>query len=247
MIQGMFDDVPRFVSTYNATLEAYRREHAIKNQANPFPNMTVNGTEFEMPFWEIVESGRKAVTVDVARSSRSLENKLIAPRGSIVTLMLRGVCSDLFIHGLGGGKYDQFVDAFAQEYWGASLPRFVVASATRYLFPHQVDYYLRAKELKGRYKEMVSHTNKFLGQGVFSEGDEAALAPLVERRRTLVEELQGASSNAERSPVAHALNEVNRAIKGQIDTSSIASILNDGGIDDARLGRWMCREYPFFF
>ena len=247
MIQGMFDDVPRLVSTYNATLEAYRREHGIKNQANPFPNMSVNGTEFEMPFWEIVEGARKAVTVDVASSSRSLENKLIAPRGSIVTLMLRGVCSDLFIHGLGGGKYDQFVDAFAQEYWGAPLPRFVVASATRYLFPHQVDYYLRARELKGRYKEMVSHTNKFLGQGIFSEGDEAALAPLVERRRPLVEELQRASSNAERSPVAHALNEINREIKGRIDTSSIGSILNDGGIDDARLGRWMCREYPFFF
>ena len=94
---------------------------------------------------------------------------------------------------------------------------------------------------------MVSHTNKFLGQGLFSEGDEAALAPLVERRRTLVEELQRVSSNAERSPVAHALNEVNREIKERIDTSSIGSILNDGGIDDARLGRWMCREYPFFF
>jgi hypothetical protein len=114
MMQGMFDDVPRFVSVYNATLEAYRREHAIKNQANPFPNMTVKGSEFEMPFWEIVDGARRAVRVDVSNKSWNMGKKLVAPRGSVVTLLLRGLCSDLFIHGLGGGKYDQFVDAFAQ-------------------------------------------------------------------------------------------------------------------------------------
>jgi hypothetical protein len=247
VIRGIFDDASRFVSLYNATLEAYRREHRIKNQANPFPNMAIEGDRFEMPFWEIANGARKAMWVAAVGSPCRSEGCLVAPRGSIVTLLLRGLCSDLFIHGLGGGKYDQFVDAFGKAYWGARLPTFVVASATRHLFPEHVAYYLRARELKCRYKEMVSHTSNFLGQGLFSQGEEADLALLVARRQSLLEELSRVRSNEERRPIAHALNDVNRSIKAQIDSSSIANILADGGIDDARLGRWACREYPFFF
>ena len=247
IIRGMFNDASRFVAVYNATLEAYRREHRIKNQANPFPNMTIEGDRLEMPFWQIAGGARRAVWVTAAGNTSSSEGCLVAPRGSIVTLLLRGLCSDLLIHGLGGGKYDRFVDAFGKAYWGAELPTFVVASATRYLFPQEVGQYLHARELKSTYKDMVSHTSKFLGQGLFSQGEEADLASLVARRQSLLEELPRARSNEDRSPIVHALNEVNRSIKARIDISSIANSLADGGIDDARLARWSCREYPFFF
>lgn len=243
-INRVVNDAERFVGLYNTTLERYRADHKIKNPANPFPNMAVTSEDIELPLWEIVGSSRAGVVVN--RQGKAKPTNLLAPRGSIVTLLLRGACSDLFIHGIGGGKYDQFVNSFAESYWGASLPRFVVASATEYLFPERVQEYLHAREVKAKYKEMVSHTASFIGKGVFSPDDENTLAPLLERRRTLLPLLQGVQSREERSVVAHELNEVNRRIKVAIDTSSIAPLLARGGIDDARLNRWSCREYPFF-
>lgn len=247
VLQGMLDDAPHFVSVYNATLEAYRQEHKIKNRANPFPNMAVESDSVEVPLWEIRGGSRKGVRIPAAGHPCNIDDRLVAPRGSLVTLLLRGLCSDLFIHGLGGGKYDQFVDAFSEAYWGAPLPAFVVASSTRYLFPEQVAHYVHAREVKSTYKEMVSHTSTFIGRGLFSEEEEVDLSSLDARRQSLLEELRRASSTEERSLVAHAVNEVNRSIKTRIDHSSMKQVLVDGAIDDARLGRWACREYPFFF
>ncbi len=243
-LHAIIRDGERFARLYNATLENYRTEHKIKNPANPFPNMEMNGEEIELPLWQIVGSSRNAVKI--ARGRMPSFAHPVAPRGSIVTLLLRGVCCELFVHGLGGGKYDHFVNAFAEAYWGAPLPSFVVASATEYLFPSQVARYTNAREVKARYKEMVSHTSKFMGQGMFSPEDERALAPLLERRRDLLPRMQYVQSKEERSSVAHELNEVNRLIKNAIDTSSLAPLLSEGAIDDARLKRWACREYPFF-
>jgi hypothetical protein len=238
------DDADRFTSMYNATLEAYRAEHKIKNPANPFPNMERTSEDVEVPLWEILDGVRSRVVVRPGQPS--LTNSLLAPRGSIVTLLLRGVCSDLFIHGMGGAKYDQFVNAFARALWGEELPRFVVASATSYLFPERVDHYLRAREVKANYKSMVSHTADFLGKGVFSAEDEERLTPLVRRRSELLALLQNVHTKEERSPIAHELNDINRLLKGAIDASSLAPLLRDAGIDDAVLNRWRCREYPFF-
>lgn len=237
-------DGERFTGLYNATLERYRAEHRIKNPANPFPNMDMGDEEIELPLWEIVGGSRKGIRIP--RGGTSPINNLIAPRGSIVTLLLRGLCCELFIHGLGGGKYDHFVNAFAEALWGAPLPTFVVASATKYLFPARVERYLHAREVKAKYKEMVSHTAAFMGQGVLSPEDEKVLAPLLDRRQELLPRMRHVQSKEERSAVAHQLNEVNRLIKSGIDASSLAPLIAEGGIDDARLNRWACREYPFF-
>lgn len=243
-LQRMVDDADCFTAMYNATLEDYRAEHKIKNPANPFPNMEIDAEGVEVPLWEIRGGARNRVVVRPGQPMPA--NSLLAPRGSIVTLLLRGVCSDLFIHGTGGAKYDQFVNAFAQALWGEPLPRFVVASATRYLFPERVERYLRARDMKANYKSMVSHTADFFGKGFFSAEDEKTLQPLVTRRSELLALLQHVRTKEERSPIAHELNEINRLVKGAIDASSLAPLLRDAAIDDAVLNRWMCREYPFF-
>jgi hypothetical protein len=243
-IERIVRDAERFAELYNATLESYRIEHKIRNPANPFPNMTLSVEEIELPLWELSGSSRKQVVV--ARRGPSPIANILAPRGSVVTLILRGVCSDLFIHGLGGGKYDRFVNAFAEAYWGSPLPNFVVASATQYLFPERVERYLHARDVRAKYKELVSHTSSFIGTGMFSSEDELVLRPLLEQRSKLVPRLQACKSKQERSSVAHELNELNRCVKSAIDGSSLAPMLAEGAIDDARLSRWSCREYPFF-
>jgi hypothetical protein len=160
---------------------------------------------------------------------------------------MRGCCGDIAVHGLGGARYDPFVDAFARALYGVELPKYVVASATRYLFPNVVERYQKARDVKARYKEMVSHTEKFFGQGVFSREDEASLEPLVKNRRELLEALKLTQSPEQKSQVAHQLNALNRDIKSRIEVSAVAPLLADAAIEDSVLARWECREFPFFF
>lgn len=246
-IRELVRDGRRFARTYNATLDEYRAAHKIKNAANPFPNMVVEGEVVELPLWRVSGDSRAPFRTRAGQVAELPEGEFLAPRGSVVTLLLRGLCSDLFVHGLGGGRYDQFVDSFANAYWGANLPRFVVTSATRHLFPERVERYTRARELRTQYKEMVSHTEKFLGRGIFSVDEEGILRERAERRGLLLVELREADTPDKRSRAAHALNEVNRSIRAFIDGSSVAEVLKEGDVDDARFARWAYREFPFFF
>jgi hypothetical protein len=243
----LVENPQRFISVYNHTLSAFRAERKIKNPANPFPNMRTGDGVLELPLWELRDGERKPVLVESDSKAEDLDGKLLAPRGSLVTLLSRALASDLFIHGVGGGKYEPFIDAFAAALLGIPLPRFVVASATRHLFPESVERFSEARRLKSRYKEIVSHTETFFGSGILSVEDEVALSAFVQRRRELLESMSRVRSPSERSQVAYALNEINREVKARIDVSALAPVLAVGAMDDSAFGRWAYREFPFFF
>jgi hypothetical protein len=54
----------------------------------------------------------------------------IRPRALMTTLYLRLFLCDLFIHGIGGGKYDQLTDAIMQRFFSVAPPYFLVLTAT---------------------------------------------------------------------------------------------------------------------
>ena len=49
------------------------------------------------------------------------------------TLYARLFLADLFIHGIGGGKYDELTDELIRRFYGFEPPEFLVLSATRLL------------------------------------------------------------------------------------------------------------------
>jgi len=57
----------------------------------------------------------------------------IRPRAIMTTLFCRLFLSDLFIHGIGGAKYDQLTDELIQKFFGRSAPSFLVVTATAQL------------------------------------------------------------------------------------------------------------------
>ena len=57
----------------------------------------------------------------------------IRPRALVTTMMLRLLASDLFIHGIGGAKYDQVTDRIIEEFFGIEPPGFLTATGTRLL------------------------------------------------------------------------------------------------------------------
>ncbi len=56
----------------------------------------------------------------------------IAPRALTLTMFLRLLVTDLFVHGIGGGRYDQVTDRIIERFFGLPAPRFAVATATLY-------------------------------------------------------------------------------------------------------------------
>ena len=54
----------------------------------------------------------------------------IRSRALVTTLWARLVLSDLFLHGIGGAKYDQVTDALIQRFFGLRPPGILVLSAT---------------------------------------------------------------------------------------------------------------------
>jgi len=58
----------------------------------------------------------------------------IRPRALITTMYARFVLSDLFLHGIGGAKYDQLTDLIINRFFGVQPPQFVTLSATALLF-----------------------------------------------------------------------------------------------------------------
>lgn len=58
----------------------------------------------------------------------------IRPRALITTMYARLVLGDLFLHGIGGAKYDQLTDAIIRRFFGVRPPEFMTLSATALLF-----------------------------------------------------------------------------------------------------------------
>jgi hypothetical protein len=129
---------------------------------------------------------------------------------------------------------------------GVSLPHFVVASSTRYAFPERLARFEEAIALKARYKEIVSHTEKFIGSNLFTADEENVLRECAHERAQLLSRLTAAESPEARSAAAHELNALNKRIKQTIDSSSLTEKLVDAQAPEVVLARWRYREYPFF-
>ncbi len=251
IIREFASDGIRLAETYNKTLDAYRYEHRIANQANPFPNMKCDQANIELPIWRVFKGSREALFYSLGmRSPAVAESKqgaeYLAPRGSITTMLLRSFCSDFFIHGLGGANYDRFVDQLSSRYLGVDLPRYVVTSGTRHLFPERVAELRNSLELSSKVKEITAKTEAFLGRGIFVVEEEAQLAALISERTKLREALKRAANPAERSSVAHKLNAANRAVRNIVESGSLRSHIESAASNEAALPRWSFREYPFF-
>jgi hypothetical protein len=73
------------------------------------------------------DSPERAVEQLAAAESRGIK---LRPRALITTMYARLVLSDLFIHGIGGAKYDELTDAIIRRFFGIEPPAYVTATAT---------------------------------------------------------------------------------------------------------------------
>lgn len=156
-------DLPRFQQIYNQQRAAYRTLNHIRSESHPVPVLTTRSGWIEAPWWVYRINtptrkrlfakleGRDLLLSDQAGWQATIEGPLadddavaqwqdfeadgvlLRPRALITTMFARLVISDLFMHGIGGGKYDQMTDALIGEYFNIQPPAMCVATATLHL------------------------------------------------------------------------------------------------------------------
>ncbi|MDG2222101.1 MAG: hypothetical protein P8L85_12015 [Rubripirellula sp.] len=156
---SILTELPRFHRCYNDAANHYRHAHGIRSSAHPVPNLAEDGEWFEAPMWlygddapqrkpvwaklsddHLVLSDRdqREQRIDIRfpqlaaeqLSSLASPDFKLRPRALLTTMYARLVLSDLFLHGIGGGKYDQLNDLIIQSFFMIQPPQFMVVSAT---------------------------------------------------------------------------------------------------------------------
>jgi len=254
------------------------QQHGIRNAANPFPDLHraagVDGERYELPLWLVdLPGGQRRVVwlwhrdgqrwlgtesgVEVelcagleAESLLSLrwKGQQLVPRGGLISALLRLLFADLFVHGLGGGKYDPAVDELIRVWWGEHPPGFAVASASRYLFGEQRAELLRLREFAGRQRELQYNPDRFLGQSIFTEQAEQRLRTLLAEKEVLVSELQrrrsAGMSAAEIGTQLQRLTERLRETAGA-DLQPQLQVLQQ--LSDETLQQLENRQWPWYY
>ena len=148
-------DAEPFAAAYNAAIGDYRRQNGIKSKNHPAPELQRSDDLTESPFWIWRTDDPVRHRVFVRRRPDALEiwagpNQLavtlpgttaccgaisaagwkLRPRALTLTLYSRLALADLFIHGIGGGKYDEVTDEIIRRYFGIEPPEYAVVSAT---------------------------------------------------------------------------------------------------------------------
>jgi hypothetical protein len=122
-VQHVLGDLPRFRDVYNAALEQYRRQNGLRSRNHPAPDLG----PAEAPFWTQFADGRRG------RATARSDPATVRPRALTLTLFARVCLGDFFLHGIGGGKYDEVTDAIIRDYFGLEPPAYQVLSATLHL------------------------------------------------------------------------------------------------------------------
>ncbi len=92
----------------------------------------------------------------------------IRPRALMTTMYLRCFLADLFVHGIGGGTYDELTDDILSQWLGLSPPAYLISSASLYLpFPghpevQQLDPSLQLASIQRELHLMRSVPERFL-------------------------------------------------------------------------------------
>jgi hypothetical protein len=121
-------------------------------------------------------------------------------RALTTTLFARLVLSDLFLHGIGGAKYDQVTDQIVRLFFGFEPPEFATVSATlRLPIAHEAIDSVQVAQSAQRLRELRYHPEHFVEtNGDASLSQASHVAKLIAAKRQWVEAAKTPQNAAER-------------------------------------------------
>ncbi len=151
-------DAKRFVEIHNDALAEYRHVHRIRSRSHPVPELESDGQWHEVPFWiwTIDSPNRRRLFARLSGGAIELSDRagwsmsfgqnnfvssfqsmnelasevFVRPRALTTTMFSRLFACDLFLHGIGGAKYDQLSDVIMGRFLEITPPKFMTMTAT---------------------------------------------------------------------------------------------------------------------
>jgi hypothetical protein len=106
--------------------------------------------------------GAGAVSVLAELASRGIR---LRTRALLTTLFARLFLGDLFLHGIGGGKYDQLTDLLVRRFFDLEPPEFMILSATLHLPIDRPQVTAdEARHVDQQLRELAYHPERFLSE-----------------------------------------------------------------------------------
>lgn len=262
----------RFAESYNGELDAFRAFTKTRSKAQPFPDLEISHGRVELPLWAIEAGRRDSVwaskreegvelhagdglvaflpfDADAAIEAVLAASAALAPKALALTLYTRMFCCDLFIHGVGGGRYDNVTDGVCRRYYGVEPPAFVVASLTMYLplGAHVVtdDEVSAARE---RLNRLEHNPNQVLGEVEFDSDEERTRAyDLAAEKDRLVSAI--AAPDADKKTLGTRIREVNGELSSLLDPLREGWAAELASLESQREAAevFTDRGYPFCF
>ncbi|MCB9857868.1 MAG: hypothetical protein H6818_19470 [Phycisphaerales bacterium] len=160
LVAHIIVEAHEFRAAYNNALHDYRKRRNIAGKQHPIPDLAETQRRIETPFWLThPDRGRERLYATpcttsgsvmifagdaplaeirvpdlMASPSTALAGALgdwgIRPRALAQTLYARMFACDLFLHGIGGAKYDQITDDIIRRFFHVEPPAFGCVSAT---------------------------------------------------------------------------------------------------------------------
>ncbi len=231
-----------FALSYNRALADYRRANRVRGAQRPIPDLAIEADRCEVPYWARELHGHR-YRLFVSRTGDSLRffagsNEIgtwprgscescddleatiaefrewrIRPRAIALTIWARLLLADLFVHGIGGAKYDRISDAIIADYYGLAPPRMACVSATLHLdLPGQPVTWELVRRLRHDLRDRKWNPQRHLPAV-------AALDPLIQRR---VEAVRRCEELRKRAPDNHearrrAFEEIRRISTGMLE------------------------------
>jgi hypothetical protein len=259
---AILTEAGRFATLHNACLASYREHYGIRTSAQPFPDLAVEGARVEAPFWFVADGRRWPLFVDTEAGSLVANGQTVArlpadprepafasspirPRALTLTAFARLAVADLFIHGIGGGRYDRATDAIMRAFFGISPPTYATVTATLFL-PFAGGG--RADEERRRLQRLLLDLQHNPDRFLSSEGPHHEL---VKEKWTLIRNLDDAPgmTRRQRRQATQRIREINLIL--QVAVANQVADAQEGlrGIDarheDAETTDH--RGYPFLF
>jgi hypothetical protein len=111
----------------------------------------------------------------------------IRTRALLTTMFTRLLCGDIFVHGIGGGNYDQVTDLIIRRFFGIDPPDYVVFSGTlRLPLPRSRETVSSLRAINGQLRDLKFNPDRHLLQA-FNGSDEGSWQSWVQNKRRWID------------------------------------------------------------
>jgi hypothetical protein len=231
-------ELGRFHEIHNACLAEYRQLYGLRSRSHPAPDLGSEDEWLEAPFWAWRSTNPRRCRLLVRSAGVRLELRLdreskpfleLGPRHSgaglwddleaqgvkvrtralTTTLFARLFLADLFIHGIGGAKYDEITDEIVRRFYGFEPPAYMVLSGTLLLpLETRPATVTQARALRHEARDLHCNPQRHLNGGRPLAGQARALAS--EKEKWIA---ASSSSGGKRRERYHALQDITARLR----------------------------------